>query len=274
MDAVEVTDDNVRAARHGYYASLSYVDEKIAEVLAALAACGLDRDTVTIFTSDHGDFLGEHGLFYKMSFREHAARIPLVFHAPGRFRPRRVRQPASLLDLVPTLADLARPGLADELAVPVDGRSLAPLAEGAAEDSEAVVLGEYLAEGALAPMIMIRRGRWKFVHTRIDPDQLFDLDADPAELENRAPDAAHADVVRAFRDEVEARWDLEALERDVLRSQRARHVVFDALQRGRHFPWDFQPFRDASKQYTRSTMDVAARDRQARFPPLPREDAS
>ncbi len=113
MGELEITDDDVRAARHGYYANLAYVDEKIGEVLAAFEACGLDDDTIVVFTSDHGDFLGEHGLFYKMSFREHPAHVPLIVHAPGRFAPRRVQEPVSLADLVPTLADLANPGLSD-----------------------------------------------------------------------------------------------------------------------------------------------------------------
>jgi choline-sulfatase len=133
MDAVEVTEDDVRAARHAYYANLAYVDERIGEVLAAVAACGLADDTVVVFVSDHGEFLGEHGLFYKMSFREHPVRVPLIVHAPRRYAPRRVRQPVSLADLMPTLADLARPGLVGELPRPVDGRTLAPLLEGADE---------------------------------------------------------------------------------------------------------------------------------------------
>src|SRR5207245_2739410 len=113
MGEVEIVEDDVRAARHGYYASLAYVDEKIGEVLAALETCGLGDDTVVLFLSDHGDLLGEHGLFYKMSSREHAARVPLVVHAPRRYSPRRVREPVSLADLAPTLADLARPGLSE-----------------------------------------------------------------------------------------------------------------------------------------------------------------
>ena len=141
-----ITEDDVRRARHGYYASLSYVDERIGEILTALAACGLAENTVVMFTADHGDFLGEHGLFFKMSFREHASRVPLVVHAPGRFAPRRVSQPVTLVDLAPTIADLARPGLSEELAQPVDGRSLVPLLEGAAEGADAVVVGEYLGQ--------------------------------------------------------------------------------------------------------------------------------
>ena len=128
MGDVEITEDDIRASRHGYYASLSYVDEKIGEVLAAFESCGLAEDAVVIFTSDHGDFLGEHGLFYKMSFREHASHVPLVVSSPGRFAARRVGEPVSLLDILPTLADLARPGLSGELAGPVDGRSLAAAA--------------------------------------------------------------------------------------------------------------------------------------------------
>jgi choline-sulfatase len=74
-------------------------------------------------------------------------------------------------------------------------------------------------------------------------------------------------VVRGFRSEVVDRWDLGAIERDVRASQRARLAVFRALQHGATYPWDFQPSRVASKQYTRNTMDVARREQQSRFPP-------
>lgn len=268
LDEVALTADDVRGARHGYYASLSYVDERVGDVLAAFDACGLLEDTVVLLTSDHGDFLGEHGLFFKMSFREHAARVPLIVHAPRRFASRRVRGPVSLVDVLPTLADLARPGLSDTLARPVDGRTLLPLLEGASDDREAAVFGEYLAECVPAPMVMIRRGRWKFVHVPGDPEQLFDVEADPFELRNLARDAAFAAEARAFQAEVADRWDLAALERSVRESQQARLAVFRALTRGTPYPWDFQPVRSAAEQYTRNTMDVAARDLHSRFPPV------
>ncbi|HEU0247505.1 MAG TPA: choline-sulfatase [Gaiellaceae bacterium] len=267
MDEVEVTEDDVRAVRHGYYASLSYVDEKIGEVLAALGACGLADETIVLFVSDHGDLLGEHGLFYKMSFYENACRVPLVVHAPGRYAPRRVDQPVSLVDFLPTLADLARPGLSNDLACAVDGRSLVPLLEGDPEDPDATVVGEYLAECVPHPMVMIRRGRWKFVHVPGDPDQLFDLESDPRELVNLAEDAGHAGPVTELREEVARRWDLEAVERSVRESQLARLTVFPALQRGKPQPWDFQPSRASAEQYVRNTMDVTERDQQSRFPP-------
>jgi choline-sulfatase len=267
MDEVVITEDDVRASRHGYYANLSYVDEKIGEVLAAFESCGLADNAVVIFLSDHGDLLGEHGLFYKMSFREHASRVPLIVSAPGRFGGRRVTEPVSLMDVLPTVADLARPGLSSELARSVDGHSLVPLLEGVPESADATAVAEYLAESALAPMVMLRRERWKFIHTPSDPDQLFDLEEDPLELVNLAGEAEHRDLVAGFRAEVAERWDLEEIERAVRESQRARHAVFQALQQGAPYAWDFQPSREASNQYTRNTMDVALRDQQSRFPP-------
>ena len=268
MDEVELTTEDICRARHGYYASLSYVDERVGDVVAAFEACGLLDDTVVVLTSDHGDFLGEFGLFFKMSFREHAARVPLVVRSPGRFAARRVREPVSLVDVLPTLADLARPGLSRKLARPVDGRTLLHLLEGAAEDPDATIVGEYLAECVPSPMVMIRRGKWKFVHVGGDPDQLFDLDADPLELTNLALDETFASVVEGFRTEVDERWNLSELEARVRESQQARLTVFRALVQGAPFPWDFQPVRAAAGQYTRNTMDVAERDLRSRFPPV------
>ncbi len=268
MGDVDITEADVRASRHGYYASLSYVDERIGDVLDAFQACGLAEDSIVIFASDHGDFLGEHGLFYKMSFLEHASHVPLIVHAPERFEARRVPEPVSLLDVTPTLADLARPGSSDELSAPVDGRSLLPLLAGGAEPDRTVA-AEYLAESALAPMVMLRRGRWKFIHTPSDPDLLFDLENDPLELVNLAEAPDQAGLVRELREEAGERWDLDAVERDVRASQQARLAVFRALQQGVTYPWDFQPSRAAARQYTRNTMDVALRDRQSRFPAQP-----
>jgi choline-sulfatase len=116
-------------------------------------------------------------------------------------------------------------------------------------------------------MVMLRRGRWKFIHTASDPDQLFDLDADPDELTNLATvETARAS---AFRAEIEARFDIPAITAKVLESQRARHLIFEALRHGRTPSWDFQPERDVSTQYTRNTLDVTSRDQQSRFPPAP-----
>ncbi|HUF45525.1 MAG TPA: choline-sulfatase, partial [Aestuariivirgaceae bacterium] len=134
MHDYDITQQDVLRSRHGYYANISYIDDKISGLLATLETTGLADDTIVVFTSDHGDFLGERGLWYKMSFLEPAARVPLIVRNPQRFGPRRVAMPVSIADVMPTLVDLARPGHSAELACPVSGRSLAPWLHGEEED--------------------------------------------------------------------------------------------------------------------------------------------
>jgi len=264
----DITDADIRASRHGYYANISYVDSLIGKLLETLRTCELAGNTLIAITSDHGDFLGERGLWYKMSFLEHSARVPLIVYGEDLVQPRRIRQPATLCDLLPTFCDLAG-GRSEALARPVDGRSLYPLLKGAPENAEALTFGEYLAEGAMAPMYMLRQGTWKFICSAPDPDQLFDLTGDPRELRNLAAEPKHAEMVKTFRQTIESRFDPLATKRKVMESQKARHMLFAALRKGNYFPWDFQPLRDASEQYTRNHMDVTDRDIQSRFPKAP-----
>ena len=128
------------------------------------------------------------------------------------------------------------------------------------------VAAEYLAEGAIAPMVMIRRGRHKFIHSPADPDQLFDLAADPHERANLAGDPGSAGLAGQFRREVAARWDLTTLDREVRQSQQRRIAVNDALRVGTPAPWDFTPTYDASRRYIRNHMDLADLEKMARYP--------
>ena len=265
MDDYTVTEADLRAARHGYYANISYVDDLMGQMIGALEATGKLDDTVIVFTSDHGDFLGERGLWYKMSYLEPSAHVPFLIWSPKRFAARRVKEPVTLADILPTLTAIGNNGM-ETLARPVDGRSLYPLLLGTKEDPGATAWGEYLAEGAIAPIYMLRRGPWKFIHSPVDPDQLFNLDDDPEELANLA--ASHP-LAAEFRAEVEAKFDIPRINKEVLESQQSRLMMFEALKRGHHFPWDFQPLRDASEQYTRNHMSVTDRDLQSRFPHAP-----
>lgn len=260
-----VTEADLRAARHGYYANVSYIDDLVGQLLQALEATGKLDNTVIVFTSDHGDFLGERGLWYKMSYLEPSAHVPLFLWSPKNFAARRVKEPVTLADIMPTLADIGHGGTV-QLARKVDGRSLYPLLVGGEENADATAWGEYLAEGAIAPLYMLRRGPWKFIHTPSDPDQLFNLIDDPDEMNNLA--GKHP-LAMLFRKEVEAKFDIARIHGEVLSSQQSRHLMFEALKRGHHFPWDFQPLRDASEQYTRNHMSVTDRDLQSRFPKAP-----
>jgi choline-sulfatase len=259
-----VNDLQVRAARRAYYGAVSYVDDQIGALMAALGGAGFAANTIVLLLADHGDMLGERGLWYKMNFFEPACRIPLIVHAPARFAARRVPESASLVDILPTLCELAG-GQTGDYATPLDGQSLVPqLAGGTGKDE---VIGEYLAEGAIAPLVMIKRGRFKFVHSPVDPDQLYDLREDPEELRNLAADPDHAARRRAFLAETEQRWNLARLHAEVLASQRRRHLVYRALRTGRYTPWDFQPLRDASREYVRNDQDLGDLEAMARFPP-------
>jgi choline-sulfatase len=243
IDEVTLSDEVVRRARWAYYAAISYVDERIGEVLAALRETGLDEDTIVVFTADHGEMLGERGLWYKMAFFEPAARVPLIVSAPG-LAPGRVAEPVSQLDVAPTLLDWCDIGEVADM----DGTRL----DGPAHD----VVAEYLAEGVNSPLVMIRRGRQKYVWCGDDPEQFYDLDADPHELTSLpAPPE--------WRAEVERRWDMDALTAAVLASQRDRRRVVAALRRGRPERWDWLPRPE--RRFVTGSDDLYELQRRARL---------
>ncbi|MBV9754136.1 MAG: choline-sulfatase [Hyphomicrobiales bacterium] len=266
MDAVAISQDDVRRARHAYYGAISYVDDHLGRLMHALRATGLSQESLVLVTSDHGEMLGERGFWYKMSFFENACRVPLLAHGPG-FAPRRVAAAVSLVDILPTLVEIGRDGASPPM-LDLDGRSLVPHLAGSGGHDE--VLGEYLAEGSIAPIVMIRRGRYKFVLSPPDPDQLYDLAVDPDEITNIAEMPEQQELRASLRDEVARRWDLVALDRAVRESQRRRHLVASALSVGRLSPWDYQPSRDASHEYIRNHMPLDALEARARFPAVKR----
>ncbi len=257
----EITDEDIRRSRRAYFANISYLDDKIGAILAALEATR--QEAAILFLSDHGDMLGERGLWFKMSFYEGSARVPLMISAPG-LPVGRVDVPVSTMDVAPTLAELAGAELA-ELADWTDGRSLAGVATGA-DDGTTPVAMEYAAEASSAPLICLRRGRWKYTRCATDPDQLFDLRADPQELTNLAGDPECADPLDDLRDMATARWNLDRFDAEVRDSQARRRVVYEALRRGCYFPWDHQPLQKASERYMRNHLDLNALEERQRFP--------
>lgn len=192
----EMPEERIRAARRAYFAACSYVDDKIGRLLKTLNDVGLADDTIVVFTGDHGDMLGERGLWYKMNWFENSARVPMLFYAPSRFAPARVSENVSTMDLLPTFVALAGGEIHPQL--PLDGVSLLPHLTGqpTAADGSArhdTVVGEYMGEGTQAPVVMIRRGPWKFVYSPLDPPVLFNLREDPLELNNLAADVITAE---------------------------------------------------------------------------------
>ncbi|MVS99700.1 choline-sulfatase [Devosia marina] len=261
-NSFDITEDNIRRSRRAYFANISYIDDKIGEVLSALEATEQSEDTIIVFVSDHGDMLGERGLWFKMSFLEGSARVPLMIAAPG-LPAGRIETPVSTMDVNPTLADLAGIDLGEILPW-TDGETLVPLARG--EARTAPVLMEYAAEGSEAPLVAIRQGQWKYIHCELDPPQLFDLDADPHELRNLAQDADYATEAGRFAAMVGETWDLAGFDAAVRESQARRLIVYEALRNGAYFPWDFQPLQRASERFMRNHMDLNVLEHNQRYP--------
>ncbi len=260
--AFDITPDDVRRSRRAYFANISYLDDKIGEILRVLAETRQVDNTIVAFVSDHGDMLGQKGLWFKMNFYDGSARVPLMIAAP-QMKPGLVTAPVSTIDMAPTLADLAGVSMAEVMPW-TDGESLVPLGQGGART--APVAMEYAAEASQAPLVSLRYGKWKYNRCALDPDQLFDMEADPLEVRNLAADPAHQGTVTSLRAKSEARWDLAKFDAEVRESQARRWVVYEALRKGGYYPWDFQPLQKASERYMRNHMDLNVLEESKRFP--------
>lgn len=253
----DIREDDIRRSRRAYFANISYLDAKIGALIDVLQATR--QEAIVMFVSDHGDMIGERGLWFKMSFFEGSSRVPLMIAAPG-LEPGHVKTPVSTIDVCPTLADLAGIDLG-EVRSWTSGKSLLPVAQGAERGPVAI---EYAAEGSIAPMVALRSGRWKYTRCPADPEQLFDLEEDPNELANLADQLP--DVLAKFKSDADKRWDLVRFDRDVRSSQARRLVTYDALRNGAYYPWDYQPLRIASERYMRNHMDLNDLEERQRYP--------
>jgi choline-sulfatase len=256
----DITQEDIKRSRRAYFANISYLDDKVGEILDTLERTR--QEAVILFVSDHGDMLGERGLWFKMSFYEGSSRVPMMLSAPG-LEPRLERTPVSNIDVCPTLCDVAGISM-DEVAPWTQGQSILPLAKGAPRTSPVAM--EYAAEASYAPLVSLRHGPYKFNRCLLDPDQLFDLDADPHELTNVFEDPEHAKAAQTLAAMADERWDLPQFDRDVRKSQARRKVVYEALRNGQYYPWDHQPLKQASERFMRNHMDLNDVEDNQRFP--------
>ncbi|MDO6589205.1 choline-sulfatase [Loktanella sp. D2R18] len=262
MDAknFDITPDHIRRTRQAYFANISYLDDKIGEILQTLKDSR--QEATVMFVSDHGDMLGERGMWFKMSFFDGSARVPLMITSPD-MEPGLVKAPVSSIDVTPTLCDIAGVDMSEVMPW-TSGESLVHLGQGGARDTPVAM--EYAAEGSYAPLVSLRYGKWKYNRCVLDAEQLFDMDADPHELTNLADVPAHQGTITQLRAKSEARWDLEKFDADVRHSQACRWVVYEALRNGNYYPWDYQPLQKASERYMRNHMDLNVLEDGQRFP--------
>jgi choline-sulfatase len=232
------------AMRRGFAALAHYVDDKLGELLEVLDEQGLRDNTLVIFTSDHGEMLGEKGLIQKRSLYGWSARIPLIIDMPGAASAQ-VDTPVSLIDLPATLIDM----VGQVPARPLEGRSLMPALRGETL-AEVPVISEYHGEGIMRPSFMVRQGVWKYIYCHGCAPQLFNLDTDPGEWDNRAGETELAAKEAELLEIITGRFDLDFIARDVW-DRLAQKQVVNAAMKANSTSWDFRIDQDAATQYIR-----------------------
>jgi choline-sulfatase len=194
----QLTDEELRTARAAYYALISYMDDQLGVVLDKLEAEGKLDNTIIIYTSDHGEMAGERGVWNKHNYFEASVRIPLIISWPEKIPAGiEIDETVSLIDIFPTLADLAGYQIPEGLT----GQSLVPLMQGNAEN-----LRGYAAAG-FGSKRMLRQGRLKLIlNDKYHSPVLFDLQADPNELKNLAHDPTYWEALQDMTDIVTGLW--------------------------------------------------------------------
>lgn len=256
-DRLEAKEEHVRNARRAYYGMISYVDDKVGRLLGTLRATGLDENTVVVFTSDHGEMLGERGMWYKQTFFESSARVPLMISLPGQRDTHRVEPVVSLVDLFPTFIELASNGKGAPLASPSEGESLLGLMNGEAAGWKDEVICEYSDMGVCAPCRMVRSGKLKYVYTHGHSAQLFDLARDPLELRNISGEAAYRVEEARLKARLLQGWDPEAVNARILCSQAERRLVYETSGRpGHRNNWSHIVRPDDNRRFVRGAGDA------------------
>lgn len=178
----------VRRAIAAYLGLCSFIDDNVGQVVNALGDAGLSEDTRVLYLSDHGEALGDRGIWGKSTHYEEAAAVPLVAAGPGVESGAVCATPVSLVDCFPSIIEaVGARAHDDDGALP--GRSLWSTATGG--DPDRALLGEYHAVGSRGGSFMIRKGRYKYIHHVMYPAQLFDLLNDPNEIEDLAGHQQH-----------------------------------------------------------------------------------
>ena len=252
LSSPEITAEHVARARRAYYGSLSYVDSLIGQVLGVAGELGLLETTLVVFTSDHGDMLGERGLWFKKTLFDKAIRVPFIVAGPGIATGRTARN-VSLVDLLPTFVEAAQPGAESLRRASLDGNSLWPLLRGEGEDWPDRAFAEVTCEGVVEPVVMVKEGGHKYIFSASVEPLLFDLPSDPRELTNLAGRPESRALEARMQSLIAERWgDLDRLRERILTSQRERAMLCRALAKGKLHSWDDNDPTSGGDRYLRA----------------------
>lgn len=241
----DATADEILRARRAYFGLVTRLDAMIGQILDRLDALGLARNTLVVYTSDHGDQLGERGLWWKHTFYEESVAVPLIVRWPDALAAgERRNHIVNLTDVSATMLEaLGAPALPNAA-----GRSFLGAARNAGAAWQDETFSEYCTDtvpawtgGQAVRQRMVRKGAWKLVYYHGYAPQLFDLASDPDELRDRAADPACAQIRADLTRRVLAGWDPDEIERR-MRRRRADKDLIGAWARktapGDQYRWD------------------------------------
>ena len=210
-------EDKLRTALQAYYGMCSFMDHNVGRVLTALEQSGQAEETLVIYGSDHGESLGNRGLWGKSVLYEDSCAIPLVAAGPGIAKGTQCETPVSLVDIYPTIVKAAGSDLGvKEKSLP--GRDLLEIA--GQEEENRVVFSEYHAAGSTSGGFMVRKGPWKLIYYVGHKPQLFNLDSDPREINDLSGQAKTTRVQQDLEKELRKIVDPEHANQEAFQDQR------------------------------------------------------
>ena len=210
-----VAREQVLSARAAYYGMITELDEYVGWLYDAIDRAGLLQQTLFIYTSDHGESLGEHGLWHKCSLYENSAHVPLVMGGAGLPEGKVVSKVVGLVDVIATMIDLAGAPYDSDLR----GHSLRSLIHGSGRDHPGFTYAENHTQGNLTGSFLIRRDAWKYIHFTWFDDLLFNLDDDPHELNNRIHEPGVQGILAELRRLLHSQVDPEEVTRRAFAAQ-------------------------------------------------------
>jgi len=216
--SIDVTDSEMNNARRTYMGLCSFLDEQVGIVLDAIRANGLDKNTRVIYTSDHGDLMGEHGLFFKSTMYEGSVGVPFIMTGPDIPAGYKCDTPISLVDLYPTILE-ALGAERSEYDKGLPGKSIFTYV-GKPTDENRAVFSEYHAFGINSGEYMVRKGDWKLISYVGYQPQLFNLRDDPNEMHDLGSDPNYHPVVEAMTKVLEKFVNPEKADREAKESQK------------------------------------------------------
>lgn len=267
LDQFEIAEEQVRRARHAYFAMCSFVDDCVGSVVNEIERLGLTENTMVIFASDHGEMMGEHGMWFKRTFYDEAVRVPFIVKWPNNARTGSVVDSIhSLVDLFPTLCEAGKVSDSFLGNCQLRGRSLLKTLVSAEEGRANRAVIEYLGEGTTEPLRVVVEDRLKLVSIRGMQPLLFDMQSDPFETVNCIADPDYERRASRLWETLLDHWNPDQVKDAILESQTRRRIINEAAYHRNppRWGWASSEFHEGSVVKQNAQAESEAK----RIPPL------